>query len=98
MVAFQEERGTIRGSPPPPKKNCTSSSYSARPTTRQYNIDINKTPFPKDACKAQNTIQKIKTNQIKKQIPENANKTVQNWKGHDNMDISFQLSFEGVQA
>ena len=62
VVAFQEERGTIRGSPPPPKKSCASSSYNASPLpgndTIQYNIGINKAPFPKDACKAQKTIQK----------------------------------------
>ena len=30
VVAFQDERGTIRGFPPP-KKSCASSSYNARP-------------------------------------------------------------------
>ena len=31
VVAFQEEIGVIRGSPPPPKKSCASSSYNESP-------------------------------------------------------------------
>ena len=59
---FQEETGVIRG---PPKKAALlpaimRAHYQA---IIRYNIGIYKAPFSKDACKAQNTIQKA--NKIK---------------------------------
>ena len=65
VVAFQEETGVIRASPPPHQKAALfpaimRAHYQA---IIRYNIGIYKAPFSKDACKAQNTIQKA--NKIK---------------------------------
>ena len=61
VVAFQEETCVIRRSPPQKKKKAGLLPAIMRAHYQaliQYNIGIYKAPFSKDACKAQNTIQK----------------------------------------
>ena len=63
VVALKEETGVIRGSPPQKAALLPAIMRAHYQAIIRYNICIYKAPFSKDACKAQNTIQKA--NQIK---------------------------------
>ena len=90
VVAFQEERGTIPGSSPPKAAILPAIMRAHYQAMIEYNTisALIKRLFLMMHAKRKIQYKKLKTIK-KKWIPENANRTIQNWKGHDNMDINI---------